>query len=94
MIAVLWNKKVLKMPHLGLKKALKSTSFRGLRPLDPTPVSARSLRSLVTQSPNLQVGTSTSIHFCFGASNQLVEKAWPRYYGPVVQDLGHAFQSL
>ena len=60
MIDILWNKKSVKnATSMGLKKALKSTSFQGALPPGPHPVSARSLRSLATQSPNKQVGTPT-----------------------------------
>ena len=77
MTDISWNKRVLKMPHLGLKKALKSTSFGGLRhPGPPVGIGLVAIRSLATQSPNIQVGTSTSINFCFGTFNILVEKAW------------------
>ena len=70
------EQKGVKNATSGPQKALtESTSFRGFSPPGPHPVSARSLCSLVTQSPNIQVGTSTSIHFCFGSSNKLVEKA-------------------
>ena len=82
-----WNG--VKNAPFGSLESLKSSRFRGLRPLATPPPPPLGLRpwtppifgsvatSLAAQS-TIQAGTSTNNYFRFGTSNKLVEKAWAR----------------